>query len=197
MKELPIIELERIVLRPFELSDAKSVQELAGDRSIAEMTLNIPHPYEDGIAEKWIKTHLKVLNENHIYTLAVTHREENYLIGSITLSIYEFDRAEIGYWVGKKYWNNGYCTEATLGLIRFGFEELNLNRIYGFHLAKNPASGKVMQKTGMKYEGLLRQHIKKWGEYEDLCCYGILREEFMDLLKEIRMFYRIVDYGRY
>lgn len=183
MKQLPTIELERVVLRPFNLADAKAVQELAGDRSIAEMTLNIPHPYEDGIAERWIKTHVKTLNENHIYTLAIAHKEENYLIGSITLSIHEFDRSELGYWVGKKYWNNGYCTEAALGLMRFGFEELNLNRIYAFHLSKNPASGRVMQKTGMKYEGLLRQHIKKWGEYEDLCCYGILREEFIQEMK--------------
>ncbi len=197
MKELPIIELERIVLRPFDLADARAVQELAGDRSIAEMTLNIPHPYRDGVAERWIKTHRRVLKENNIYTLAMAEKDEDYLIGSITLSLYEFDRAELGYWVGKRFWNMGYCTEAALGLVRFGFEELHLNRIYGYHLAKNPASGKVMQKIGMKYEGTLRQHIKKWGVYEDLCCYGILREEFMDLLKEIRMFYRIVDYGRY
>ena len=58
------------------------------------------------------------------------------------------------------------------------FEKMNLNRIYARHLGKNPASGKVMKKIGMKYEGLLRNHEKKWGEYEDLLYYGLLKEEY-------------------
>lgn len=56
---------------------------------------------------------------------------------------------------------------------------MKLNRVYARHLAKNPASGKVMEKIGMKYEGLLRQHVKKWGEYQDLVCYGLLKDEYV------------------
>ena len=56
---------------------------------------------------------------------------------------------------------------------------MHLNRIYATHLKKNPASGKVMKKIGMKKEGILRQHVKKWGEYEDLVYYGLLKSEFI------------------
>lgn len=60
------------------------------------------------------------------------------------------------------------------------FEEMNVNRVYARFLGKNPASGRVMEKLGMKYEGALRQHVKKWGEYEDLIYYGLLKDEYLN-----------------
>jgi RimJ/RimL family protein N-acetyltransferase len=86
--------------------------------------------------------------------------------------------AEMGYWIGKPFWNHGYCTEAAKRLVRFGFEALQLNRILARHLSRNPASGRVMEKIGMQYEGCLRQHIKKWGVFEDLKIYAILKETY-------------------
>lgn len=64
------------------------------------------------------------------------------------------------------------------GIIQFAFEEMNLNRIFARYLGSNPASGRVMEKLGMKCEGRLRQHAKKWGQYEDLVHYGLLKEEY-------------------
>ena len=90
----------------------------------------------------------------------------------------EHNRGNLGYWIGKKFWNRGYCSEAGIGIIEYGFEELNLNRICASHFKKNPSSGRVMQKLGMKKEGVLRQHIKKWGQYNDFVYYGILKEEY-------------------
>lgn len=179
MKKFPTIHLERLILRPFSLDDAKVVQELAGDKYVAEMTLNIPYPYEDGVAEEWIETHIDHFNEDRILALAVVHKEEQYLIGAISIGFNKkFDHGELAYWIGRQYKNNGYCTEAAKGLVKYAFEEMNLHRIYARHLGKNPASGKVMQKVGMKYEGLLRQHVKKWGEYEVLVQYGLLKDEY-------------------
>ncbi len=185
MSKAPILETRRLILRPFNLDDAKDVQRLAGDKEIAEVTLNIPHPYEDGMAEGWISTHEKAHNEGNSLTYAIVHREGKYLIGCISLMINRDDnKAEIGYWIGKAYWDNGYCSEAASKLIDYGFKEIELNRIYGRHLKKNPASGKVMEKLGMKYEGCLRQHIKKWEEYQDIVHLGILKDEYYKQIKK-------------
>jgi RimJ/RimL family protein N-acetyltransferase len=179
MAERPTLKTERLILRPFTLADAPEVQRLAGDRDIASTTLNIPHPYENGMAEAWIGTHQERFDKGELVNFAITHGEQGYLIGSIGLMIAkEFDRAEIGYWIGKPYWNQGYCTEAADAVIKYGFEILRLNRIYATHINRNPASGRVMQKIGMKHEGHLRQHAKKWGNYEDIETYGILRSEY-------------------
>jgi len=62
--------------------------------------------------------------------------------------------------------------------MKFGFEELNLNRIYARYMEINPASGKILKKLGMKEEGHLRQHVKRMGVYQDLIYAGILRREF-------------------
>jgi len=113
-------------------------------------------------------------------TFAIVHREEKYLVGAIGLSgiSKEHETAEVGYWIGKPYWNQGYCTEAVKAVLKYSFDVLKLHRIHARHFKSNPASGRVMQKSGMKYEGCLRQHFKKWGNYEDSELYGILREEF-------------------
>ena len=87
--------------------------------------------------------------------------------------------AEMGYWIGKPYWNRGYGTEAAGGVLRYAFEQLGLNRVYAAHFRRNPASGRIMQKIGMTYEGCLRQHIKKWDTFEDMEYYGILRSEYL------------------
>ena len=171
---------DRLLLRPFTLSDAPTVQRLAGDRDIASTTLNIPYPYEDGMAEEWIKKHSEQFEQREEVTFAITLRQDKALIGAISLMALDQQhaRAEMGYWIGKPYWNNGYCTEAAEAVLRYGFTELGLNRIYAHHFGRNPASGRVMEKIGMVYEGCLRQHVQKWGVSEDLKIYAILKSEY-------------------
>ncbi|MBD3290921.1 GNAT family N-acetyltransferase [candidate division KSB1 bacterium] len=183
MTGIPVLETERLILRPFELSDAADVQRYAGDYEVAKMTTNIPHPYEDGMAEEWIGTHEKQFVEKSELTLAITHKQEKYLIGAIGLVRIkkEHQHAEMGYWIGKPFWGKGYCTEAARAMLDYSFNSLNLNRVHANHMVHNPASGKVMRKIGMKYEGRLRKHFNKWGEYVDIDIYGILREEFPGL----------------
>ncbi len=175
---LPELQTERLILRPFTPTDAADVQRLAGDRDIASTTLNLPHPYENGVAETWISGHREKFEQGTCVALAVTLRDDGALVGAISLTVNKaHERAELGYWVGKPYWNRGYCTEAARAFLRYGFEQLHLNRIDAHHLRRNPSSGRVMQKLGMKYEGCLRHHVKRWGEFEDLECYGILRAD--------------------
>jgi ribosomal-protein-alanine N-acetyltransferase len=179
LKNQPTLKTERLLIRPFELADGPRVQLLAGDKDIASTTLNIPHPYEDGMAEEWISTHREGFEKGEFINFAIVLSSTNELIGAIGLTLrQEHVHAELGYWVGKPYWNSGYCTEASNRVVKYGFEDLSLHRIHAMHLSRNPASGKVMQKIGMKPEGRRREHILKWGTFEDVECYGLLKSEY-------------------
>jgi RimJ/RimL family protein N-acetyltransferase len=170
---------DRLILRPFRLPDAPSVQRLAGDFAIADTTANIPHPYEDGMAESWIGSHAEHVEQGTAVVFAITLKATGELAGAISLFSIRpaFGRGEMGYWVGVPYWNQGYCTEAAKALIRYAFDDLGMHRVFAEHMVRNPGSGRVMQKAGMTYEGTLRQHVKKWDTYEDLAVYGILRSD--------------------
>ena len=157
-----------ISLRPLTPADAPAVQTLAGAYEVALNTLLIPHPYPDGAAEEWIA-------KIDAYTFAI---DDGQLVGVTGLVMKGDEIAELGYWIGVPFWNRGYGSEAARAIIRYGFEECGLHRIFAGHFTRNPASGKVMQKAGMTFEGTLRQHQKKWGEYLDVSFYGILREEW-------------------
>ena len=175
----PPIETKRLILRPFRLIDAPAVQELAGERDIADTTMNIPHPYEDGMAEEWIEDHRPGYEDGELATFAIVLKDDTELVGAIGLQIDRgLNKAELGYWIGKPFWNLGYATEATIAILAFGFDELRLNRIQAGHLARNPSSGRVMEKAGLILEGTARQATIKWDQYEDMVSYAILREDW-------------------
>jgi [ribosomal protein S5]-alanine N-acetyltransferase len=176
---LPTLETNRLILRPFVAADAPAVQRLASAREIADVTANIPHPYPDGAAEQWIATHaLEYETGTHI-TVAIVVRGEAEICGAIGLRIDRAqEHAELGYWLGLPYWNQGYVTEAARAVVGFGFDALGLHRIFARHFARNPASGRVMQKLGMRYEGCQREHARKNERFEDLMLYGLLRSEW-------------------
>lgn len=178
MEQNQKIETERLILRPFNLDDAPEVQRQAGNRAVADTTLNIPYPYEEGMAEAWIGTHKERFEDGKGVIFAVTLKDSGILVGSIGITNKEHDRGEMGYWIGQPYWNKGYATEAAQAIITYGFEEFSLNKISATHLLRNPASGRVMEKAGMGYEGCSPQHVKKWGKYEDMVFYGFLGDDF-------------------
>lgn len=179
MKTAPPLLTERLLLRSLTLEDATDVQRLVGDRDIALMTVAIPHPYEDGMAEEWIRTSSERFEKDEVLNFAITLQTDRNLIGAIGLELEpEHQRGELGYWIGKPYWNHGYATEAAQAVVAYGFKVLKLNRIYAFHFTRNPASGRVLEKIGMRCEGCRRQHIKKWGNFEDSIGYGILKMDF-------------------
>lgn len=179
-----MLDGERLVLRGMTIDDAKDVQRLAGDERIAATTALIPHPYPDGAAEEWISTHEAEFKAGRSVVWAITLRKTGELLGAMGLIIkVEHERAEIGYWIGVPFWNMGYVTEAARLTLRYGFEQRGLSRIFAHHFENNPASGRVMQKLGMTYEGTLRKHIKKWDRLLDCPHYGILREEYEQMNK--------------
>lgn len=175
----PVLSSPRFILREILPSDAADVVLLAGDRDIAATTINIPHPYEPMMADAWIVSVAERFTRGEAATFAITRRDEDRLLGAVGLRFNLGDRrAELGYWVGKPYWGQGICSEAAGAVVDWGFNGCALQRIYAHHMSRNPASGRVMQKLGMKHEGTLRQHYVKWGVLEDVEIYGILREEW-------------------
>lgn len=175
MNHLPTLETARLILRPFQMDDARRVQELAGAPEVAATTLNIAHPYEDGMAEKWIASLAHHFYQGQGVTLAMTLKTDATLIGTIsTRATPKHQRAEIGYWVGVPYWGQGYCTEAATALIEYSFNTLNYHKITASHMASNPASGRVMQKAGMRQEGVLVDHTLKHEQYHSVVVYGLV-----------------------
>jgi ribosomal-protein-alanine N-acetyltransferase len=183
----PTLQTERLVLRLFGLVDGEDVRRLVDDRAIADTTLQIPHPYEIGMAEEWILTHPLRFEAGEQVVFAVALRETGLLIGAMGLIVEaKFRRAELGYWIGRAYWGNGYCTEAGQAVLEYAFSQLNLNRIHASHFKRNPASGRVLRKLGMTHEGCAREHVLKWGVYEDLELYGILQVEWREMRSQER-----------
>ena len=172
----PTLTTARLVLRPFTLDDAPAVQQFAADREVALNTLLIPHPYPEGAAVEWIDGHDDT-SHNHIFAMAPKDGGE--VMGAIGLHVERnHERAEIGYWLGVPFWGQGFVTEAAKAVLGYAFDELGVHRVFAFHFTRNPASGKVLLKIGMRREGTLRQHLLKWGEHVDVDYYGIVKQDW-------------------
>lgn len=173
----PILRTERLVLRPFTLEDVPEVARLAGEREIAATTLNIPHPYTEDDAKSWIGTHATEFAAGTKANFAVTSKDGR-LLGAVGIVIAPKERrAELGYWTGRPFWNRGYATEASRAVLGYAFDDLALHRVHSRHLMGNPASGRVMEKLGMRREGVQREHSFRRGMPEDMVLWGILRPE--------------------
>jgi RimJ/RimL family protein N-acetyltransferase len=169
------LETQRLILRDFSESDIPELAPLVGAREVAETTLRIPHPYEEKHAREFLASTPK---ENEL-RLAIRLRSDGCLIGGIGLHPQmEHQRAELGYWIGVPFWGNGYATEAAREVVRYGFENLKLHRIFAGHFEGNPASRAVLLKLGMKYEGCAQQSVIKWGKFIDVHIYALLRHQY-------------------
>jgi len=169
-----LIETDRLQLSELSEADIPELVPLIGAREVAANTLRIPHPYFEEHAREFLASP----RQPGELRLGIRLQEDGKFCGGMGLHPQPQHRsAELGYWIGMPYWGNGYATEAASAVVRYGFERLNLNRIFAHHFKRNPASGRVLQKIGMKHEGCLRQAVTKWGELIDLEMYAILREE--------------------
>jgi len=175
LSTIPTLETARLRLRPNLESDIEELLPLIGTREVAATTLRISHPYTDQDA----KAFLVLAQESGRIWLAISLRSDGRQIGGIGLTVdQQHLHAELGYWLGAPYWGKGSATEAAREMLRYGFEDLGLHRIYASHFKHNPASGRVLVKLGMRHEGCQREHLRKWDRFVDSELYGLLRQEW-------------------
>jgi [ribosomal protein S5]-alanine N-acetyltransferase len=180
MAAQPTITTPRLILRPWKRGDASALRKLAGRREIADTMISVPHPFTEAYAQNWIAGHARTFARGRAVHFAITIAEPGKLAGAIELRDIDAEHrhAELSCWIGVKSWGKGFATEAASAVLRYAFEELGLNRIVAFHMVRNPASGRSLEKIGMKREGLLRQCVRKWGRFEDVVPMAILREDW-------------------
>lgn len=121
-------------------------------------------------------------NELNYYRWTIVKKEDNKLLGCIYLNIHD-ERAKtagIDYWIREDEWGNGYTTEASEVILRFAFETLDLNRIESCGAKENLGTWKVMEKIGLKYEGIRKQGLfYYYGGVQDIVMYGLTKEEYL------------------
>ncbi len=156
-----ILQTDRLTLRPLQPDDATSIQRECNNRAVARMTMRIPHPYPDGLAEDWIRTDRGERVEGSAFRFAVEHESE--LVGVVGLEMRAAAGCELGYWIGEPWWGKGVASEAVKRVVDFAFQDLGLEELRAGHFADNPASGRVLEKCGFRYSG----EASEWSKARD------------------------------
>ncbi len=170
----PILITERLQLSPPVDADLEQLVFLLNESpDFSKNTLTMPYPYTKENGEFWIQLSENGLKNNDAVILAIRNRETAEIIGGIGLHITaNHHKAEVGYWLGQSFWNQGYSTEALQCVLKYGFTQLNLHKIYASHFLYNPASGRIMEKCGMQKEAILVGEYFKEGKPLDIIRYS-------------------------
>ncbi len=177
-----LLKTNRLILRPPVPEDETAIQRYVSDRRIAETTALIPHPYPAGGALEWIRRSEVTLREGRGVDFSILLRGSGEFVGVVGL----IDRgveSSLGYWVGVPHWGNGYATEAVHRVIRHAFNGRRIPSLHACHFAHNPASGRVMQKAGLLYQGVEPLGSSRDGVRYDRVCYGITAKQWRDNLR--------------
>ena len=173
-----ILVADLVRLRPLERADIGGILRYVRAQEIADNTF-VPQPYTAEDAQEFVQKAQDGWTFDDGYVFALIDRSSGCFAGCMGIHpIRMHDRAEVGYWLGKPFWGRGLATAALRRLIQFGFEVLKLNRIEAGHFPHNPASGRVMLKAKMRYEGLRRDYVLHRDAHKDLVWYAILRVDY-------------------
>jgi len=175
---LPSLETEKLILRKLLYSDKKDIFEYAKKSEVAKDVLWYPHQTEMDTLE-FLNTIYEEYRKNRPAPWGILLKENNKIIG--TAGFVNCDeinhKAEIGYVLSKVYWGKGIMSEAVKEIIKFGFESLELNRIEARCNTSNIASGKLLEKIGFTYEGVLREQLVVKGKFKDMKIYSLLSKD--------------------
>jgi RimJ/RimL family protein N-acetyltransferase len=134
------------------------------------------------MAETWTRNVDKGMAYGNCCYWTICDRKTNNFVGSMGLSLYrEQENCELHYWISADEWNKGYCTEASKRTIVHVFEDLNMHRAHVTHRENNTPSQKVIEKCGFIFEGISRESLKRFGNFENVMMYGLLRNEYLAL----------------
>ncbi|MDE7293759.1 MAG: GNAT family N-acetyltransferase [Oscillospiraceae bacterium] len=175
------LSTERLILRRFTVEDAPAMfANWVNDEKVTRFLTWPVHgnvSVTENILDEWVKNYQNPDCYNWAITLKDNPAEP---IGSIAV-VRPIDEklkiAVIGYCLSRSRWHTGIMTEALGAVIDFMFDEVGVNKVASFHDPRNPHSGAVMKKCGMKYEGTLRQADINNQGICDACCYGLLADE--------------------
>ncbi|SRR6266536_4555917 len=179
MEELPELITNRLKLRKIELGDVSSLLKYANNKNISDQIFNIPFPYQEEDAIYRLNFVLQGFKNKERYVFAITLKDSKGLIGEIGLHLDKANNsAQLGYWIAEPFWGKGIATEATSEILKFGFEKLNLNKIYATYYPENKASGKVMLNNKMIKEGELKEHYRINNVYRSVIQYRLTKQEY-------------------
>lgn len=162
------------------MDDWKPVHAYASDADSLQFVEWGPNSEE---ATKGFITRMMIFQKRsprEVYELAIVHKENGSVIGGCGLQVKEHLQASLGYCLNRRFWGNGFATEAAYALCEFGFNELRLHRIFATCRPENPASWRVMEKIGLTREGLLREHMYWKEKWQSSSVYSILVGEFAE-----------------
>ena len=172
---LPVLETERLVLRPFTLADAPDVFVYTSDPKVTDLLFWGPHQKLQE-TEEYLTAVLRQYQTGEDGPWGIALRETGKIIGNIHLMDMDAKhrKAEVGFVLARAYHNQGIMTEALKKVLHFALGELGLNRVEGFCAVDNPASAAVMDKAGMTREGRLREYLFQKGAFRDFYVYSKL-----------------------
>ena len=178
MKDFPIIETERLILRRPLPKDIQSVYDIHSDPEVMRYYGVLPYQSTEK-AQKHLDWLSSLHKENKGLRPVITIKGEDKYIGDVGYYDYEekHNRAEIGYILGKNHWGNGIMSEALEAMLSYGFNAMGLNRVQALIDPRNIGSKRVVEKLGFTYEGTFRDYELEYGEYIDLDMYSLLRRE--------------------
>ncbi len=169
-----IIPLTRCTLRPWAAADAPALQRHADDREVwRNLRDRFPHPYTAADAELWLAWVMAQQPCTH-WAIAVDGEAGGGIGFTLGEDVHE-RMAEVGYWLGRRFWGRGIATEALCAVTSHAFAAYDLERVEAHVFGWNAASVRVLEKAGYAREGCLRRAVVKDGEVTDLLIYGILR----------------------
>lgn len=177
---VPIVT-ERLIVRRFTHDDVADVLRFVSQPSVARVTSERIPATEEGV-RKYIdlQNSYQPFEKNKVFELAIERKEDGRVIGFVGLIYQDHAQGEMGWVLGVEYRGQGYATEAARALMDYGFNSLGLQRIHADTGTDNPASWRVMERLGMRREGLLRGAVYEEGKWVDRYIYGLLAEEWRD-----------------